>query len=102
MTELLRVIFNQKELQPVGFSFHHDIEKLKNLCADVNLEQGNVVDIQHVMMERIEQKDLISLKTACEVLLGYTLDKSEQMSDWVRIDTTTRIDIMSWSRNVDH
>lgn len=78
-------MFTEEELLPLGFSFCHDSDKLKSICAEIitSSMQASVLDLQKSVMQKVEQNDLLSLKASCELFLGRTLDKTEQISDWV-------------------
>jgi hypothetical protein len=91
----IRAIFNHPSIVIVGWSFRHDLDKLCALIPDLtwptlkkNSEQSwigrNINDLQISVALKSKSANRISLKSACQLILGCTLDKSEQCSDWDR------------------
>ena len=77
----LRYIFSTPAITTIGWSFLHDIKRLRGLLGD-DLE-FSTIDLQPMARQHLNgAAQTPSLAHCCSALLGRALDKQEQCSDW--------------------
>lgn len=84
LRRVLLLIFSHPRVRILGFSFSRDMQRLQALSPEFELGAHNVFDVQEVYAKAraLPRGKQPSLKRVCEDLLGCTLDKTHQCSDW--------------------
>jgi len=83
LREALLGVFASEGVACLGWSFAHDVARLKGLLGPT-LRFARLVDLQPIAAQRGGggKSHMPSLASCCRAVLGASLDKRQQCSDW--------------------
>ena len=87
-------ILNDLSITKVGANIHNDVNKINREYNDIirkrNNKFGDVTSLSRKKIPHLKDKGGYALQVIAKTVLGKTVDKTEQRSNWARSDELTR------------